>query len=95
VPYPYAGAHQQHTAERLAEAGAARIVADRDFDAAALLDAAALVADTETLERMRAAAREFGRPGAAAAVAELVLALAERRSLPSQAEIDRLSRAAV
>jgi UDP-N-acetylglucosamine--N-acetylmuramyl-(pentapeptide) pyrophosphoryl-undecaprenol N-acetylglucosamine transferase len=95
VPYPYAGAHQQRNAERLAEAGAARVIADRDFDSAALLDAAALVADSETLERMRAAAREFGRPGAAAAVAELVLALAERRSLPSQAEIDSLSRAAV
>lgn len=92
VPYPHAGAHQQGNAERLADVGAARIVADRDFDARALLDAAALVADVNKLEGMRAAARRFGRPGAARAVAEIVLALAERRALPTQAEIDRLAR---
>jgi hypothetical protein len=42
---------------------------------------------------MREAARGFGRPRAADAVAEIVLALAERRPLPSQAEVDRLARA--
>jgi len=94
VPYPHAGAHQQRNAERLAEAGAARVVADRDFDAQSLLDAAALVADASRLEAMRGAARGFGRPGAADAVAEIVLALAERRPLPSQAEVDRLARTA-
>ena len=41
---------------------------------------------------MAAAARMFGRPGAAAAVAELVLAAAERRSFPDAAEIERVSR---
>ena len=43
---------------------------------------------------MRAAARDFGRPGAAGAAAELVLALAERAELPTAAAIERLSRAA-
>jgi hypothetical protein len=43
---------------------------------------------------MRDAARGFGRPGAAAAVAELVLALAERRPLPASDSIERLSRGA-
>jgi len=94
VPYPHAGAHQQRNAERLTEAGAARMVADRDFDAPSLLEAAALVTDTETLEQMRAAARRFGRPGAARAVAEIVLSLAEHRSLPTQAEVDRICRGA-
>lgn len=94
VPYPHAGAHQQRNAERLAEAGAARVIPDRDFDAAALLEAAAVVTDPIALERMRTAAAGFGRPGAANAVAELVLALAERRPLPSEAEIARLARAA-
>ena len=43
--------------------------------------------------KMRAAALSFGRPGAANAVAELVLALAERAKLPAAATIDKLSRA--
>ena len=43
------------------------------------------------MPRMAAAARELGRPGAAAAVAELVLAAAERRPLPEPADIDRRS----
>jgi len=46
------------------------------------------------MEAMRAASRTFGRPGAAAAVAELVLALAEHSKLPAAAAIDALSRAA-
>ena len=92
VPYPHAGAHQERNAERLARAGAARLIPDREFDAAALLDAASVLTDEPALTAMRAAARRFGRPGAADAVAELVLALAERRPLPSQADIDRLAR---
>jgi hypothetical protein len=43
---------------------------------------------------MRAASRTFGRPGAASAVAELVLALAERATLPSDATIEQMSKAA-
>jgi UDP-N-acetylglucosamine--N-acetylmuramyl-(pentapeptide) pyrophosphoryl-undecaprenol N-acetylglucosamine transferase len=94
VPYPHAGAHQERNAQRLAEAGAARLIPDREFDANSLLDAAAVLTDADALAGMRAAARRFGRPGAADAVAELVLALAERRPLPTQADIDRLARAA-
>lgn len=94
VPYPWADAHQSANARALAEAGAARIVADADFDATALLDAAALLDDHATLERMRSAAHDLGRPGAADAAAELVLALAERAVLPTPAAIERLSRAA-
>ena len=93
VPYPHAGAHQERNAEHLAQAGAARLIPDRDFNASALLDAVAVLSDPPALETMRAAARSFGRPGAADAVAELVLALAERRRLPSQADIDRLANA--
>ncbi len=94
VPYPHASAHQVANARALAEAGAARIVADADFDAESLRDAARLLNDEQALATMRAAARGFGRPGAAAAVAELVIALAEKAKLPAQAAIDRLSRAA-
>jgi hypothetical protein len=67
-------------------------VRDEEFDAAALVDAAALLHDRPALDAMCAAARGFGRPGAAAAVAELVAVLAEHRPLPSRDTIERMSR---
>lgn len=94
VPYPHASAHQVANARALAAAGAARIVPDEEFDASSLLDAARLLQDGVAIGRMRAAARAFGRPGAAAALAELVLALGERATLPAHATIERMSRAA-
>ena len=92
VPYPHAGGHQRANAEVLAAAGAARLVEDAAFDAAALLEAAALLDDPSAHVRMSAAARDLGRPGAANAVADLVLALAEHRDLPDAAAVDRRSR---
>jgi hypothetical protein len=41
---------------------------------------------------MSAAARALGRPGAADAVARLVLAVAQRQPLPDAETIERLSR---
>ncbi len=93
VPYPHASAHQTANARALAEAGAARIVPDEEFDGKALIEAAQLLEDRAALDTMCAASRGLGRPGAAAAVAELVLALAEGTKLPSQAAIERVSRA--
>ncbi len=92
VPYPHAAGHQRANAIVLAEAGAARLVEDERFDAAALLEAARLLDDPAAHLRMSAAARELGRPRAADAVAELVMALAERRELPDRALIERRSR---
>ena len=94
VPYPHAAGHQRANARVLADAGAARLVEDEAFDARALLDAAAILEDPSAHVRMSAAARELGRPGAADAVAELVLALAEGRQLPDPAILDRRSRGA-
>ncbi len=94
VPYPHASAHQVANARALADAGAAQIVPDEDLDAAQLIDAAGLVARPADLDAMRDAARGFGRPGAANAVAEIVMALAQRRPLPDAAAVERLSRAA-
>ena len=91
VPYPHAAAHQEANARVLEQAGAARIVADAAFDAEALLAAADLATDAAALATMAAAARSLGRPRAADAVAELVLALAERRRLPEPAAIERLA----
>jgi UDP-N-acetylglucosamine--N-acetylmuramyl-(pentapeptide) pyrophosphoryl-undecaprenol N-acetylglucosamine transferase len=92
VPYPHAGAHQTANARVLADAGAARLVADADLDAAALLDGATLLEDPVRHLEMSAAARSLGRPGAADAVAELLIALAERRSLPDAARIEAIAR---
>ena len=92
VPYPHAAGHQRANARELVEAGAARLVEDEAFDATALLDAAAILDDPSAHLAMSAAARELGRPGAADAVADLVLAVAHRAALPSQAAIDRRSR---
>jgi UDP-N-acetylglucosamine--N-acetylmuramyl-(pentapeptide) pyrophosphoryl-undecaprenol N-acetylglucosamine transferase len=94
VPYPHAAGHQRANARLLAEAGAALLVDDESFEGAALLDAVRILDDAPRLERMRAASRAFGRPGAADAVAELVLALAERRPLPSAAAVERLAQGA-
>src|SRR5258705_1281360 len=92
VPYPHAAGHQVANARVLAGSGAARLVVDEDFDADALVAAADLLADDGTLAAMSVAARSFGRPGAADAVAELVLAAAERRPPPDPAQIERISR---
>jgi UDP-N-acetylglucosamine--N-acetylmuramyl-(pentapeptide) pyrophosphoryl-undecaprenol N-acetylglucosamine transferase len=94
VPYPHASAHQVANARALADAGAARIVNDEDFNAAALIDAAQLLQRPADLATMKDAARRFGRPGAANAVADLVLALARHRALPAPESIEKTSRAA-
>jgi UDP-N-acetylglucosamine--N-acetylmuramyl-(pentapeptide) pyrophosphoryl-undecaprenol N-acetylglucosamine transferase len=91
VPYPHAAGHQLANARTLADAGAARLVLDEDFDSDALLDAAAIADDPRRHVEMSAAARSLGRPGASDAVAELVMAAAERRSLPSLEAIERLA----
>jgi UDP-N-acetylglucosamine--N-acetylmuramyl-(pentapeptide) pyrophosphoryl-undecaprenol N-acetylglucosamine transferase len=92
VPYPHAAGHQGANAEVLAAAGAARIVADEDFDADALVAATDILFDEPARVAMAAAARGFGRPGAADAIAALVLALAERRPLPMPKAIDEIAR---
>jgi UDP-N-acetylglucosamine--N-acetylmuramyl-(pentapeptide) pyrophosphoryl-undecaprenol N-acetylglucosamine transferase len=92
VPYPHAAGHQKANARELVQAGAARVIDDEAFDAAALLDAARLLDDAAAHLAMSAAARSLGRPGAADAVARLVTAAAERRALPAPETIERLSR---
>lgn len=94
VPYPHAGAHQEANAAVLAESGAARIVPDEAFDADALVAATEILFDEPLRASMAAAARRFGRPHAADAVASLVLALAERRPLPSAETVEAIARGA-
>ena len=92
VPYPHAAGHQRANAWPLVQAGAARLIEDDRFDAEALLGAAAILDDPAAHNAMAAASRALGRPAAAAAVADLVLAAAERRSFPEPAAILRRSR---
>jgi UDP-N-acetylglucosamine--N-acetylmuramyl-(pentapeptide) pyrophosphoryl-undecaprenol N-acetylglucosamine transferase len=92
VPYPHAAGHQRANARQLVEAGAGRVVDDAAFDAEALLTAAALLDEPDGHRDMTAAARSLGRPGAADAVADLVLAVARRETLPDPSTIDRRSR---
>jgi UDP-N-acetylglucosamine--N-acetylmuramyl-(pentapeptide) pyrophosphoryl-undecaprenol N-acetylglucosamine transferase len=95
VPYPHAAGHQRANARALVEGGAARLIEDAAFDADALLDAATLLDDPARHLQMSAAARDLGRPGAAAAVAALVLAAAERRPWPPTEAIERRARGVV
>jgi len=94
VPYPHAGGHQRANARTLGEAGAAIVIEDADFDGDALLAAASLLDDPARLAAMSAASRSLGRPGAADANAELLLALAERRPLPGDEAIAAIARGA-
>jgi UDP-N-acetylglucosamine--N-acetylmuramyl-(pentapeptide) pyrophosphoryl-undecaprenol N-acetylglucosamine transferase len=95
VPYPHAGAHQTANAAVLADAGAAQLIDDEDFDADALLAAAAILDDPGRHVTMSAAARAMGRPGAADAVAEILVALAQRRALPDAATVARIAAGAL
>jgi UDP-N-acetylglucosamine--N-acetylmuramyl-(pentapeptide) pyrophosphoryl-undecaprenol N-acetylglucosamine transferase len=95
VPYPHAAGHQRANARQLVDAGAARLVEDADFDAAVLLDAVALLDDPSAYAAMASAARSLGRPAAAEAVADLVIALAQGDGLPDPAALDRRARGVV
>lgn len=92
VPYPHAAGHQRANARVLVEAGGAVLVEDEDFDAGALMATAAILDDPARYRTMSEASGALGRPGAADAVAELVLAAAARRPPPDAARLDRLSR---
>jgi UDP-N-acetylglucosamine--N-acetylmuramyl-(pentapeptide) pyrophosphoryl-undecaprenol N-acetylglucosamine transferase len=92
VPYPHAGAHQGANAAVLADAGAARVVADESFGAEALVAATELLFDEPARAAMARAAGALGRPGAADAVAALVQALAERRPVPATEAIEAIAR---
>jgi UDP-N-acetylglucosamine--N-acetylmuramyl-(pentapeptide) pyrophosphoryl-undecaprenol N-acetylglucosamine transferase len=92
VPYPHAAGHQRRNAEAYAEAGAAILIEDEALDADRLVEAAGLLADPASHALMSAAAREAARPAAAAAVGDLVMAVALREALPTPAEIGAAAR---
>ena len=85
VPYPYAGSHQLANAAWLGDQGAAIVVADEALSADRLLAEAGRLADAAARAPIAAAARSLGRPGAARVLADELLAMADRRPLPSVA----------
>jgi UDP-N-acetylglucosamine--N-acetylmuramyl-(pentapeptide) pyrophosphoryl-undecaprenol N-acetylglucosamine transferase len=83
VPYPFAGAHQQYNASYLADEGAAIVVADEALTAERLVAEVTSLLDDARREAMADAVRRLGRPDAARTLADELLAMAERRPLPS------------
>lgn len=92
VPYPHAGGHQRRNAEAFVAAGAGVMIEDEAFDADRLLEVAGVLSDPSRHAAMSAAARDEARPSAAAAVADLLLAVAGRTPLPTQERIDAVAR---
>jgi UDP-N-acetylglucosamine--N-acetylmuramyl-(pentapeptide) pyrophosphoryl-undecaprenol N-acetylglucosamine transferase len=83
VPYPHAGDHQRANATFLADRGAAVLVRDAELDGNRLVAEALALLDDDARTRMADAARALGRPDAARLIAEELLAMGERRPLPS------------
>ena len=77
IPYPYAAEnHQEFNARSLVEAGAARMILNKDLTAELLqknLDE--LLASPEKLKSMAAASLSLGKPNAANEIADLILDL--------------------
>ena len=84
VPYPFAGAHQRYNARFLADEGAAVVVPDEELTADRLVAEVGPLLDADRRRTMADAARRLGRPDAARALADELLAMAERRPLPSE-----------
>lgn len=85
VPYPHAGSHQRANAHWLGDQGAAVVVADDELSADRLVIEAERLRDDVARAPIAAAARSLGRPDAARIVADELLAMADRRPLPSLA----------
>jgi UDP-N-acetylglucosamine--N-acetylmuramyl-(pentapeptide) pyrophosphoryl-undecaprenol N-acetylglucosamine transferase len=75
VPFPHAADdHQRTNARALEDAGAARMIEEKDLTGETLArEISALVEDPSRIGTMEKAARGLGRPDAAARVADLVL----------------------
>ncbi|AAM71282.1 MAG TPA: undecaprenyldiphospho-muramoylpentapeptide beta-N- acetylglucosaminyltransferase [Chlorobaculum sp.] len=79
IPYPYAAAdHQRHNAMALVSAGASVMIDDSKIGEEASFDVIlTLLRDREKLAQMGEAARREGHPGAAATLAERIIALSK------------------
>jgi UDP-N-acetylglucosamine--N-acetylmuramyl-(pentapeptide) pyrophosphoryl-undecaprenol N-acetylglucosamine transferase len=80
IPYPYAADnHQELNARAMVEAGAARILIEKDLDGKRLADEiTALYEDRDLIGRMEQAASRTGRPEAAREIVDACAELIER-----------------
>jgi len=77
IPFPQATAdHQTHNAAEIVAAGAAEMIPDAELDNIKLLQKAVEIVRSDRLGRMADAARNLGRPQAAAEIAQEILNLA-------------------
>jgi len=79
VPFPHGNGEQVRNAEPLVRAGAAEVIRDADLTPDALASAVTRLMEAGNLSRMSAAAQSVMQPGAAEAVADIVMALAKGR----------------
>ncbi len=81
VPYPYAaGDHQAKNARRVAEAGAAVVMANSELDGDKVTEAVNGLLEPEVNQRMRQAALSLAVPDAADRIADVVVELLARRA---------------
>lgn len=79
IVIPIADSHQEENADHFADQGAAVVLSEKSLTAERLAEAVlSLLRDAPRLEKLRSAMRQMNRPDAASAMAELILAAAER-----------------
>jgi UDP-N-acetylglucosamine--N-acetylmuramyl-(pentapeptide) pyrophosphoryl-undecaprenol N-acetylglucosamine transferase len=84
VPYPHAGAHQLHNVRPYVDGGAAVHVPDSECTPERIrVEVGVIAADTERWRRMCDCSAAMGRPGAAAAVAQLIETAAGSAAAPA------------
>ena len=81
IPYPYAAAnHQEHNAQVLVDAGAARMILNKDLTSESLLAVLSdLLKDPTTIKKMAEASKKLGRPNAAENIATMILDLGRKK----------------
>ena len=81
VPYPYAAEnHQEFNARELESAGAAKVILNHELTAEKIISVLdKVLRSDETRARMAMASQLLGRPKAADAIADLILALAKQK----------------
>lgn len=78
IPYPYAAAnHQEFNARALVDAGAAKMILNKDLTAGILIETLReLLKNPDELEKMSIVAKSLGRPDASREIAQMILDLA-------------------
>ena len=81
IPYPFAAEnHQEFNARELEKNGASRVILNKDLTGGKLIETLEQMLSSEnTLQEMAQASRAMGKPNAAQTIAEMIVALAEKK----------------